>query len=236
MKNSQKAARARRLVPYAALDPRYETRNIMSRSSQNIRGNLPCSKGIVGVEIESTWEALFALRAEASAAVTEFESQPFQFKAIQADLGIGYTPDAAVTLNTGERCLVEVKREADLNADVLARLAAVRKVTAKFGFRLRCVTDAELNHADENRRIRTVRIHAKTYTRRESEALNGRLGKRTTLTIGDAIALLGSRAAVLHLIANHFLYVDYRQPLTSAAIVSRNPEEAKHDVALFSGW
>lgn len=237
MKNSPKGARANRLMPYAALNPRYDTRNIMSRSSQNIRGRLPCSKSTLGIAIESTWEALFALRAEASAAVIAFETQPFQFEAIQANLPIGYTPDAAVTLNTGERCLVEVKREVDLNrADVFERLKAIRCVTEEHGIRLLCVTDAELKRPDENERIRAVRIHARTYTLRESEALNGRLGTRMPLTISEAVIRLGSRAAVLHLIAVHFLYVDYRQPLTAATVVSRNPEEAQHDVALFSGW
>lgn len=226
-----------RLVPYAALNPRYETRNFMSRSCQTIRGRLPCSKSSSATEIESTLEALFALRAEASAVVSSFVTQPFQFRAVQQKLPIGYTPDADVCLSSGERCLVEIKREVDLRrADMLARLTAIRHTTEASGIRLLYSTDAQLRRDDENERIRTVRIHARTFTQRESEALNGRLGHRSTLTLGEAAAVLGSRAAALHLIAIHVLYVDYRQPLTVAAVVSRNPKEADHDVALFSDW
>lgn len=229
--------RIRRLVPYAALNPRYDTRNIMSRSAQTIRGRMPSRKSGREVRIESTLEALFALRALAAASVKSFVEQPMQIAALQQALPISYTPDAAVCLASGEHCLVEVKREAELKtAEVLARITAIRRTTESVGIRLLCATDAELKRDAENERLRTVRIHARIFTPRETEALKGRLGKRSTFTIGEATEILGSRAAVLHLIAVRVLYVDYRQPLTGDAIVSPNPEEANHDLALFSNW
>jgi len=231
------AERIQRLVPYAALNPRYETRNIMSRSAQTIRGHMPSGGGARGVNIESTLEALFALRAHAAATVRSFVEQPMQIEALQQALPISYTPDAAVCLASGEHCLVEVKREAELKtAEVLARITAIRRTTESVGIRLLCATDAELRRDAENARIRSVRIHARTFTPRETEALKGRLRKCSTFTVGEATEILGSRAAVLHLIAVRVLYVDYRQPLNSDAIVSPNPEEANHDLALFSDW
>ena len=229
--------RIQRLVPYAALNPRYDTRNIMSRSAQTIRGHMPSREGTPGIKIESTLEALFALRAHAAASVKFFVDQPMRIEALQQALPISYTPDAAVCLATGEHCLVEVKREAELKTpEVLARITAIRRTTESVGIRLLCATDAELKRDAENARIRSVRIHARIFTPRETEALKGRLGKSTTFTIGDAAEILGSRAAVLHLLAAHFLYVDYRQPLTSDAVVSTTPEEANHALALFSDW
>jgi len=237
MNRKHSAERIQRLIPYAALSPRYETRNIMSRSAQTIRGHLPSYEGTGGIDIESTLEALFALRAHAAASVKSLVHQPMQITALQQAVPIGYTPDAAVCLATGEHCLVEIKREVELKTpEVLARITAIRRTTECVGIRLLCATEAELARDAENARIRTVRIHARIFTRRESEALKGRLGKRSTFTIGGATEILGGRAAVLHLLAVRSLYMDYRQALTNESVVSTNPTEANHDLALFSDW
>jgi len=236
MHQRREGAPMRRRQMYEALNPRYDVRNIMSRSGQTIRCRASCSKA-PGAKGESTWEARFCLRAEASADVKAFKTQPFRLPLTLFGFESEYTPDAKVELLSRGDCLVEVKRYIDLNRpDTSRRLTGIRAELAAKGYGLLWSTDRELDRPEENDRMYTVKIQRQMFTLRETEVLNGRLAHYETLTLGEATAILGSRARVLHLIARHLFYVDYRRPLSSDAVISRQPKEANHAVSLFSDW
>lgn len=237
MQDHMERAPHRRKALFDALNPSYDVRNIMSRSGQTIRGKTASRKSVGAANTESWWESHFCMRAEVSGEVKWFETQPLRFRIHLPGRGITYTPDAAIELKHLGVCLVEVKRYDGLaRGDALARLTAIRHELAERGHRLLCSTERELDRTEENQRIRIVRAHRSTHTRRETESLVGKLNTYTTLTLGLATEVLGNRAAVLHLIATRHFYIDYRQPLIASAVIARNPLEANHAVALFANW
>jgi len=237
MQQRKQSAPQPRSKVYGALNPRYDVRNIMSRSAQTIRGRMACGKAQGEAKIESWWESMFCLRAEANGDLLWFETHPCRFEFEIAGQPSKYTPDAAVGHRQYGTCLIEVKRQADIaRPDTLVRLTGIRRHVEPLGFRLLYSTDRELRRPEENARIRVVKIQRCMYTMRETESFAGRLAGYQMLTIGEATAILGRRNAVLHLLAKQHFFVDYRHPLTSNAIIARNPLEASHAVTLFSPW
>jgi len=234
---STKSGTATRLRAFEGLDPRYDVRNVLTRSGQTIRGRVFGDAAPGGAAIESVLESLFALRAQASHAVISYVAQPARLAVVVQGQRHRYTPDGAVGLVSGEEVAAEVKHRGRLHtADTLVWLTSVRRALWLGHVNLRVSTEVELDRPEENLRIRQVKTHRKTFHSRETDALDARFGAGQSLFFEEAVRRVGSRPALLHLIAVKRVCIDYRQPLGDRTVVSRIPGEANHEIELFHDW
>ena len=235
MRKRHRALR-RELAAFAPLNPRFDPRNVLSRSAQTLRGRL-CSKVGVDLRTESMLQATFCLRAGANQRVAWFTTEPFAIQEILKPYDTQYTPDAAVRFWDGNWTLVETKYMERLEApDVWMRLVRIRRQVAARGFELRMSTDRELFNEEENQRIRGIKGHLKCCAARRTDQLDAQLGSKSPVTVGEAEAVLGSRSAVYHLIAQRRLYVDFTQLITGSTLIYRDPKEIVNEIQLFSDW
>jgi hypothetical protein len=236
MKRPLHPALARRLLPFEALNPNFNTRNVLSRSGAMLRCKLACSKGAGVVATEATLEPLFAMRAQMSPAVAWFATQPMQIKSLlPTGTGFKYTPDAIVELR--DRCLaaVEVKPSARIaRPEVAERLAAARAELARHGMPLLVATEVELRRDSENERVRYVRSFLAIVGWQSSEDLARRCMHLGRAPLRAYVEVLGSTASVFHLAARGVLFLDYAAPIDADAIVTSRAAEAA-PLALFSG-
>jgi hypothetical protein len=236
--NASCPSRRQRLAPFAALDPRYDTRNVLSRSRPITRGNLSCLKASPGgATTEATLEPLFVIRAQASPAVVWFETQPIRIRARLGELTTRYTPDAAAGLLDGRCVLVEVKPKERLRSpDTLRRLIAIRRQLEAQGLALRFATEVELDRPEENIRIRYVKSHARIVTANETDRLKAQVRSLDCGPLSVYIERLGSLGAVLHLVAVGHLFLDYSCPIDATTQITKQPTEVQLELPLLSAW
>ncbi len=236
--NASRLSRRQRLAPFAVLDPRYDTRNVLSRNRPITRGNLSCLKASPGgATTEATLEPLFVIRAQASPAVVWFETQPIRIKARLGELSTRYTPDGAAELRGGRRVLVEVKPMQRLRSpETLCRLIAIRRQVEAQGLALLFATEVELDRREENVRIRYVKSHARIFSAAETSRLKSQARSLDAAPLSVYSDQLGSTAAVLHLVAVGHLFLDYSHTINAATLITKQPTEVQLELPLFSAW
>lgn len=212
-----------------------QSRKVVTRSGRGFRGYFPSKKLNRMVEYESLLERDALYLFECSPGVKSYRAQPELIFYEHADQTRKYYPDYEVILTSGAIFHIEVKPAVKLiNLELHSKLLAIETRYESHAATFKILTDTVIRLEPLFSNLKAIN-QVKKYTVDVSQMFNraeDMLINKPETNFSEIAQVLGT-VYTLVLLAQHQLYCDFKQPLTSPANYIRLPKENDHDTVFF---
>lgn len=211
-------------------------RKAITPSKQTIRAAIPSSKSLRSNDCESALESKFALYAEMSPAVAEWECQPFRVRLEVNSSLATYTPDFKITLKTGEVIIGEVKPLSRcLETETLSKLIAAHHYFNALKWKFVVLTDQDLGSNEYLQNLNLLRYYQRVTVDHAARVSIRKLVNRCGyMSIAELESRGFDKPSIYSLIANHALATDLSICLNPNSPIIL-PEESDHEDCLLKG-
>jgi hypothetical protein len=212
-----------------------QSRKVVTRSGRGFRGYFPSKKLNRMVEYESLLERDALYLFECSPGVKSYRAQPELIFYEHRYQTHKYYPDFEVVLNSGSVFHIEVKPSAKLlSCQLLSKMIAIEMRYHSHLATFKLMTDNVIRQEPLFSNLKTINQFKKyevdiSPILKKIEAMLVNKPETNFSEIADVFGL----AYVLVLLAQHRLFCDFNQPLSSPTNYLRLPKESDHDTVFF---
>ena len=210
------------IMYYSIHSKTLRVREPVTRSRGKVRGQFPSHKMSRMIAWESQLERRACYLFEFSSGVVSFREQPIKFFIPFLGQIKRYTPDFELILESGEVCYVEIKPKLKLeHAENKSFFEAVSKELKNSGYLYIIITEEELIHPIRERNLTLLRNYlSQPLPQRQIDlALVWLANSVTNCIFGDLIHTTGSLTIAYSLIAQGYLWIDVKQPISSQTYI-----------------
>ena len=197
-------------------------REPVTRSRGKVRGQFPSNKMSKMIAWESQLERRACYLFEFSSGIVSFREQPIKFLIPFLNQLKRYTPDFELILESGEICYAEIKPKSKLeNPENKSFFDAVSKELKSLGYLYIILTEEELIHPVRERNLTLLRHYlSQPLSQNQIEiASNWIANAMKPCRFGTLIQVTGSLTIAYSLIAQGYLWIDVKQPVSSQTYI-----------------